>query len=60
MPAAVPVTNGTSKPTANGPAAVNGDLLSANDNIRRFQAPSRPLSPPAEHTLFHPKTRCFV
>ncbi|KAF4306850.1 ATP citrate lyase subunit 1 [Botryosphaeria dothidea] len=38
----------------------NGDTLSANDNIRRFQAPSRPLSPPAQHTLFHNKTRCFV
>ncbi|KAI4172087.1 MAG: hypothetical protein LQ343_003834 [Gyalolechia ehrenbergii] len=33
---------------------------SANDNIRRFGAPSRPLSPRAEHTLFHDKTRCFV
>ncbi|EUC50127.1 hypothetical protein COCMIDRAFT_82484 [Bipolaris oryzae ATCC 44560] len=32
----------------------------ANDNIRRFAAPSRPLSPPAAHTLFHPRTRCFV
>lgn len=46
------------------PAAVNGasngETLSANDNIRRFQAPSRPLSPPAQHTLFHNKTRCFV
>ncbi|EOD50943.1 Citrate synthase-like protein [Neofusicoccum parvum] len=47
MPAA---TNGTP----------NGETLSANDNIRRFQAPSRPLSPPAQHTLFHNKTRCFV
>ncbi|PWW73552.1 citrate synthase [Tuber magnatum] len=34
--------------------------LRANDNIRRFSAPSRPRSPPAEHTLFHPKTRAFV
>ncbi|KAF8438687.1 putative ATP citrate lyase, subunit 1 [Terfezia claveryi] len=33
---------------------------SANDNIRRFTAPSRPRSPPAEHTLFHPKTRAFI
>ncbi|KAI9866850.1 MAG: citrate synthase [Trichoglossum hirsutum] len=32
----------------------------ANDNIRRFTAPSRPLSPNAPHTLFHNKTRCFV
>jgi hypothetical protein len=50
--------------TSNG-AAVNGTApatagLSANDNIRRFAAPSRPLSPRAEHTLFHDKTRCFV
>ncbi|KAG0642515.1 citrate synthase-like protein [Tuber brumale] len=34
--------------------------LRANDNIRRFSAPSRPRSPPAEHTLFHTKTRAFV
>ncbi|KAL7268990.1 ATP citrate lyase subunit 1 [Rhizina undulata] len=39
--------------SAGGPAG-------ANDNIRRFTAPSRPRSPPAEHTLFHPKTRAFV
>jgi hypothetical protein len=53
MPAAT--TNG-----ANGisPQATQG--ASANDNIRRFTAPSRPLSPRAEHTLFHDKTRCFV
>ncbi|KAH8816262.1 citrate synthase-like protein [Xylogone sp. PMI_703] len=44
-------------PIANGPTSGN---LSANDNITRFQAPSRPLSPRAEHTLFHDKTRCFV
>ncbi|KAF1817528.1 citrate synthase [Eremomyces bilateralis CBS 781.70] len=50
MPSTAP-TNGAS------PAQQN---LSANDNILRFSAPSRPLSPPAEHTLFHPKTRCFV
>jgi len=60
MPSVVPATNGSLKPATNGSGSVNGDLLSANDNIRRFQAPSRPLSPPAEHTLFHPKTRCFV
>jgi hypothetical protein len=53
--------------TSNGPSiAVNGARaapaagLSANDNIRRFAAPSRPLSPRAEHTLFHNKTRCLV
>ncbi len=42
---------------------VNGTApagLSANDKIQRFTAPSRPLSPRAEHTLFHNKTRCFV
>jgi hypothetical protein len=54
MPAAVP--NGT--PNGIAPAVKAG--LSANDNITRFSAPSRPLSPRAEHTLFHNKTRCFV
>jgi len=47
-------TNGAAAPAA--PSAG----LSANDNIRRFAAPSRPLSPRAAHTLFHDKTRCFV
>ena len=56
MPSAVPVTNGA-QPTTNGE---KHDAPSANDNIRRFTAPSRPLSPRAEHTLFHNKTRCFV
>jgi len=50
--------------TQNGANGTNGAPapagLSANDNIRRFAAPSRPLSPRAEHTLFHDKTRCFV
>jgi ATP citrate (pro-S)-lyase len=32
---------------------------SANDNITRFEPPSRILTPLA-HTLFHTKTRCFV
>jgi len=59
MPSAAPVLNVNTKAKANG-AATGSDLLSANDNIRRFQAPSRPLSPPAAHTLFHSKTRCFV
>ena len=57
MPA--PTVNGTS---GTGPQ-VNGtgvNVSSANDNIRRFGAPSRPLTPPADHTLFHTKTRCFV
>lgn len=53
MPSAVPASNGT-----NGVPKTDG--LSANDNIRRFTAISRPMSPPADHTLFHPKTRCFV
>lgn len=47
MPSAAPLAN-----TSNG-------SLSANDNIRRFAAPSRPLTP-LDHTLFHNKTRCFV
>ncbi|RDA84022.1 hypothetical protein CP532_2917 [Ophiocordyceps camponoti-leonardi (nom. inval.)] len=34
--------------------------LSANDNIQRFAAPSRPLSPLPAHALFNDKTRCFV
>ncbi|KAI1780866.1 citrate synthase [Hypoxylon cercidicola] len=45
-------TNGV-KGTANGG-------LSANDNITRFAAPSRPLSPLPAHALFNNKTRCFV
>lgn len=49
MPSAAPVNGATPS-----------DSLSANDNIRRFAAPSRPMSPPADHLLFHPKTRCFV
>lgn len=43
-------TNGTSQPAG----------LSANDNITRFAAPSRPLSPLPGHALFNDKTRCFV
>ncbi|KJZ80243.1 Putative ATP-citrate synthase subunit 1 [Hirsutella minnesotensis 3608] len=34
--------------------------LSANDNIQRFAAPSRPLSPLPAHALFNDKTRCLV
>lgn len=56
MPSAAPV-NG-SAPNQAGSSASEG--LSANDNIRRFEAPSRALTPPPSHTLFHPKTRCFV
>ena len=47
MPESTPLAT-----TANG-------LKSANDNITRFQPPSRVLSP-LSHTLFHNKTRCFV
>ncbi|MCJ1227934.1 citrate synthase [Toensbergia leucococca] len=61
MPSATPVTNGpppasTSAPVTNG----TGRVGSVNDNIRRFLPNSRPLSPHAEHMLFHNKTRCFV
>ncbi|KAL8681611.1 MAG: hypothetical protein Q9186_002280 [Xanthomendoza sp. 1 TL-2023] len=59
--------NGISKPSSDHASAKPPDTSSssagsgsANDNIRRFGAPSRPLSPRAEHTLFHNKTRCFV
>ena len=38
--------------------AGNG-VQSANDNITRFNPPSRVLSPNS-HALFHNKTRCFV
>ncbi|ATY66021.1 ATP-citrate synthase subunit 1 [Cordyceps militaris CM01] len=45
---------------AQGNTTASGANLSANDNIQRFAAPSRPLSPLPEHALFHDKTRCFV
>ena len=69
MPSAVPRTNGTTNGYTNGDTmttgtnGVNGSgpkESTANDRIQRFAAPSRPLSPRAEHTLFHEKTRCFV
>ncbi|KAF5666772.1 ATP-citrate synthase subunit 1 [Fusarium denticulatum] len=41
-------------------APATSSSLSANDNIQRFPAPSRPLSPLPEHALFTDKTRCFV
>ncbi|KAJ9292734.1 hypothetical protein DTO271G3_8433 [Paecilomyces variotii] len=47
MPSVAPLAS-----TANG-------VQSANDNITRFDPPSRVRSP-LEHTLFHNKTRCFV
>ena len=53
MPA--PVGNG-----ALSTGTATPDPKSMNDNITRFAAPSRPLSPRAEHLLFHNKTRCFV
>lgn len=41
-------------------AAATSNSLSANDNIQRFTAASRPLSPRPEHALFTDKTRCLV
>ncbi|QKX58125.1 uncharacterized protein TRUGW13939_05246 [Talaromyces rugulosus] len=41
-------------------APSNGGVQNANDNITRFNPPSRLLSPLEQHTLFHNKTRCFV
>ena len=49
-------------------AAPNGSLTPAsgqagknvNDDIARFAAASRPMSPGDEHTLFHDGTKCFV
>lgn len=46
MPTSAPLVN-----TANG--------ASANDNITRFDPPSRVRSP-LSNALFHNKTRCFV
>ncbi|KAI0384830.1 citrate synthase [Hypomontagnella monticulosa] len=46
--------------TANGVNGTTSGGLSANDNITRFAAPSRPLSPLPAHALFNNKTRCFV
>ncbi|KAH0251609.1 citrate synthase, partial [Aureobasidium melanogenum] len=49
--------------TTSTPAAASTSVNGAsqpNDNITRFSAPSRALSPTPSHTLFHPKTRCFV
>ena len=54
--------NGPPKLTVNGTSA-NGtstpEPMSANDNIRRFDNPSRVPSP-IQDVLFHNKTRCFV
>ncbi|KAK3706937.1 ATP citrate lyase subunit 1 [Vermiconidia calcicola] len=54
--AAAQAPNGTTN-GVNGHADNN---LQPDDNIKRFAAPSRPMSPTPAHTLFHPKTRCFV
>ncbi|KAJ6164729.1 ATP-citrate synthase subunit 1 [Penicillium chermesinum] len=43
-------------PSTSLSAAAGGN---ANDNITRFEPPSRVLSP-LNHALFHNKTRCFV
>lgn len=48
-------TNGANSASSNPTGG-----LSANDNIRRFAAPSRPLSPLPAHALFNDKTRCLV
>ncbi|KAI9794347.1 MAG: citrate synthase [Peltula sp. TS41687] len=58
MPSVAPLTNGTS--TSTSIDNNHEKNLSANDNIRRFETPSRTLSPRSEHTLFNNKTRCFV
>jgi hypothetical protein len=55
MASAAPVDGAT----PNGSTS-NATNRNANDNITRFVAPSRPMSPPAAYNLFHPKTRCFV
>jgi len=54
-PATNPSPNGV-----NGPKSGNTLSANANDNIRRFAAPSRPLSPLPAHALFNNKTRCLV
>ncbi|KAI2467269.1 citrate synthase [Annulohypoxylon bovei var. microspora] len=46
--------------SSNGVNGATSGGLSANDNITRFAAPSRPLSPLPAHALFNNKTRCFV
>ena len=58
MPA--PTTNGPPMTSTSVPQVNGADSTDANDNIRRFGAPSRPLSPKPDHVLFSDKTRCFV
>lgn len=60
MPSAAP----SAAPQSNGTSHTSGGLgpqqsHDANENIVRFGAPSRALSPMG-HALFHNKTRCFV
>ncbi|KAI9847105.1 MAG: citrate synthase [Sclerophora amabilis] len=59
MPSAAPATTTAPGASTSAKRSASGGA-SANDNIRRFEAPSRPMSPPADYTLFHDKTRCFV
>jgi ATP citrate (pro-S)-lyase len=40
-------------------APLGSGIHSANDNITRFELPSRNVTP-VPHNLFHSKTRCFV
>jgi len=58
MPSTMPNSTAPEIRLPNG-APGDDETYSANDNIRRFEAPSRGLSP-AQQALFHPKTRCFV
>ncbi|KAB5582573.1 putative ATP-citrate synthase subunit 1 [Coniochaeta sp. 2T2.1] len=59
MAASTPLST-TANGTTNGVNGTSGGGLAANDNIRRFAAPSRPLSPLPSHALFSDKTRCLV
>ncbi|KAF4554779.1 Citrate synthase-like protein [Elsinoe fawcettii] len=61
MPSAVPAVGGTPNGASTSTSQTNGaNGLKAEDNLVRFSAPSRNMSPRPEHMLFHPKTRCFV
>jgi hypothetical protein len=57
--AAFTMVSATTSTPATASTSANG-ASQPNDNITRFAAPSRALSPTPSHTLFHPKTRCFV
>jgi hypothetical protein len=57
--AAFTMVSATTSTPATASTSANGGSQ-PNDNITRFAAPSRALSPTPSHTLFHPKTRCFV